>query len=203
MPLVGAYLARHNLAACPFHRRPWLLPLVQVALAALWGILAARYGLSVLLPISALESALLLAVLFVDAQHRLVPHGLVVPGAVLALATSPLWPGLGLLGSLAGGASAFIFFTMLVRAAQHFFGEGAFGQGDANLAGWIGLLSGYPLVAVSLSSGVFLGGIGAMLILLLRRGSLRATMPYGPYLVAGALYVLVSGNTLNSPFSYF
>jgi leader peptidase (prepilin peptidase)/N-methyltransferase len=178
------------------------LALAQAAQGALWAALAARYGISPLLPICLAEGTLLLAVLFIDVRHRLIPHALVLPGAVLALATSPLWPGLGLASSALAGAGAFLVFSLLVRLARRVFGEGAFGQGDANLAGWIGLLCGYPLVIVSLSVGVFLGGLGALAIIVWRRGSLRATMPYGPYLVAGVLYVLLSGNTLHSPFTY-
>jgi leader peptidase (prepilin peptidase)/N-methyltransferase len=181
---------------------PLTLLLAQAAQGALWAAFAARYGFSPLLPITALEGSLLLAVLFVDARHRLVPYALVVPGALLAFATSPLWPGLGFASSALGGVGAFVVFSVLVRLAHQIFGEGAFGQGDANLAGWIGLLCGYPLVVVALSVGVFLGGIGAVALLVLRHGALRATMPYGPYLVAGILYVLLRGNTVFSPFTY-
>jgi leader peptidase (prepilin peptidase)/N-methyltransferase len=201
VPLVGPLLVRRRLAACALHG-PLRLLMIQVVQGVVWGALAARYGATALLPVSLVQASLLLAVLFIDAQHRLIPHGLVVPGALLAMATSVLWPNLGLGNSLLGGVGAFVVFTVLVRLAARLFGEGAFGQGDANLAGWIGLLCGYPLVAVSLSVGVFLGGVGALSLVALRRGSLRATIPYGPFLVAGVLYVLLAGNTLHSPYSY-
>ncbi len=200
-PLLGAVVAWRAVPPCA-HHPPWRLALLQACLAGLGAGLAMRYGATPLLIVSAIEATLLLTVLFVDARHRLIPHGLVLLGASLALASSPLWPGLGLFSSLGGGVGAFVLFTLLARLAARAFGEGAFGQGDANLAGWIGLLSGYPLGIISLSAGVCLGGLGALALIVLRRGDMRATMPYGPYLVAGALYVLLLGNTLTPIATY-
>ncbi len=76
------------------------------------------------------------------------------------------------------------------------FGEGALGLGDANLALAIGCITGYPLVVFALSAGVFLGGLGAIALLIFARRGLRGTMPYGPYLVLAVLYVLARGNTM-------
>jgi prepilin signal peptidase PulO-like enzyme (type II secretory pathway) len=52
-------------------------------------------------------------------------------------------------------------------------------------------------VIFALSMGIFLGGIGAVATLVAKRGGLRSTMPYGPYLVLAVLFVLAHGNTIN------
>jgi leader peptidase (prepilin peptidase)/N-methyltransferase len=108
-----------------------------------------------------------------------------------------LWPGLGLWSALLGGAVGFAAFGALVVLAHYVFGEGALGMGDANLALAIGCITGYPLVIFALSTGIFLGGIGAVATLVAKRGGLRSTMPYGPYLVLAVLFVLAHGNTIN------
>ena len=156
-----------------------------------------------LLAVSLCEAALLVAVLFIDLESRLIPTLLVALLVLLALGSAALWPGLGLGNALLGGALGFGSFGVLVLLARLIFGDGALGMGDANLALAIGCITGYPLVAFTLSVGVFLGGLGAAALLVgavvARRAGIgrRSTIPYGPYLVLGVLYVLAHGNTLN------
>ena len=57
------------------------------------------------------------------------------------------------------------------------------------------MICGYPTVIWSLALGALVGGLGALLLLVLRRSPLGTTIPYGPYLVIGVVYVLLSGNT--------
>jgi prepilin signal peptidase PulO-like enzyme (type II secretory pathway) len=135
--------------------------------------------------------------LFIDLELRLIPHLLVALLVVLGLASSMAWPSLGLWNALAGGLVGFGIFGVLVVLAHFVFGDGALGMGDANLALAIGCITGYPLVVISLASGIFIGGVGAVFMVAVRRHGLRTTMPYGPYLVVGVLYILARGNTAN------
>jgi len=201
IPILGFLLARR----CPrCARSQWGRALqVQVATAVAFVALGAQYSAyPALLAISLCEAALLVALLFIDLELRLIPTLLVGLLVLLALGSAALWPGLGLGSALLGGAIGFASFGALVVLARVVFGEGALGMGDANLALAIGCITGYPLVAFTLSIGVFFGGLGAMAVLLgavmiRRAGSgLRATIPYGPYLVLGVLYVLAHGNTI-------
>ena len=171
---------------------------VEVATALAFFALGAQYwGHPLLLVVSLVEAALLVAVLFIDLELRLIPTLLVALLVALALASAVAWPGLGLWSALLGGALGFVAFGALVVLAHYVFGEGALGMGDANLALAIGCITGYPLVIFALSAGIFLGGIGAVAMLVARRGGLRSTMPYGPYLVLAVLFVLAHGNTIN------
>ncbi len=188
-------------------RRPLLCTLgrvtralrVQLATAAIFCGLGVEYGgQPPLLLVSLTEATLLVAVLFIDAELRLVPTPLVGLLALLALATANLWPGLGLRDALLGGAVGFATFALLVGLARLLFGAGAFGLGDAYLALVVGCVTGYPLVVGTLTLGVVLGGLGALAVLLSGKGTARSTMPYGPYVIAGLLVVLVHGNTTHA-----
>lgn len=196
IPVVG-FLRHRSCPACG--RAQWARALqVQAATAACFALLGAQYwGYPLLLGVSMAEAALLVAVLFIDLELRLIPTLLVALLVALALGSAALWPGLGLWQSVLGGALGFGSFGLLVMLARLAFGEGALGMGDANLALAIGCITGYPLVVFSLSFGVFLGGIGAIAVLIVARRGLRSTIPYGPYLVLGVLYVLIHGNTLS------
>ncbi len=187
---------------CP--HRPFLRTLgratgtlrVQLAMAGIFYGLGVQYADQPPLLLAGLaEATLLVVVLFIDAELRLVPTPLVGLLALLALATANLWPGLGLRAALLGGALGFAMFALLVGLARLLFGAEAFGLGDAYLALVVGCITGYPLVVGTLALGVVLGGLGALAVLLSGRGTARRTMPYGPYVIAGLLAVLVHGNT--------
>jgi leader peptidase (prepilin peptidase)/N-methyltransferase len=75
--------------------------------------------------------------------------------------------------------------------------EEALGGGDMYLAGVLGLMLGWPFIWDALVLGVLLGGLVSFLFLaalLLRRryssDALMTFIPYGPYLILGAFYLL-------------
>ncbi len=197
VPLAGVVCA----PCCRGCRRSsWLRAAqVQGATAAVFLVLGTQYAARpLLLTVSLIEAAVLVAVLFIDLELRLIPTLLVVLLVVLALGSAIFWPGLGLVSALEGGAIGFGAFALLIGLARLVFGAGALGLGDAYLALAIGCITGYPLVAYTLAFGVFLGGFGALAVLAVRRSEgLRSTIPYGPYLVLGVLYVLAHGNTVS------
>lgn len=174
---------------------------VQIVTAATFCGLAVQYAHEwPLLVITSVESALLIALLFVDLDLRLIPTLPVGVLALLSLVSAGAWPGLGLWSALLGGALGFVGFALLAALGRRVFAEEVLGAGDVALALAIGCLTGYPLVVSTLALGILLGGIGAAAMLLLGRGSLRGTMPYGPALVVAVLIVLVHGNTMH-PFA--
>jgi leader peptidase (prepilin peptidase)/N-methyltransferase len=170
---------------------------VQLISAVLGVLLYRRYGVGILLPCAAVEITVLLAVAVIDLEHRLIPTLLIYPTVLFALAYSPAWPNLGIVSSLLGGALAFALFFGLAFVARVTFGEGALGDGDVTLAALIGVITGYPMVVVSLALGALFGGLGAILLVLLRRTPFGSTIPYGPFLVAGVIYILLIGNTMH------
>ncbi|HMA46261.1 MAG TPA: prepilin peptidase, partial [Frankiaceae bacterium] len=64
------------------------------------------------------------------------------------------------------------------------------GYGDVKLAGLLGLTLGWlgwGAVLLGLVAGVGCGGLAALGVLALRRAQRRTRIPYGPFLLAGAL----------------
>jgi leader peptidase (prepilin peptidase)/N-methyltransferase len=154
----------------------------------------------------------------IDLEHRLILHPTSLFGAILGLIVGTyihsrvdgLWLGLG--KSLLGGAFGFaimlllyLFGTLVARfrarkmqaAGQGDDGEEALGFGDVFLAGVLGLMLGWPFIWDALLLGVLLGGLFSIVLLIAllarRRYSSEALMtfiPYGPYFIISALYLL-------------
>lgn len=133
----------------------------------------------------------LLVVLVIDFEHRRVLNLMLPPAVLVALVASLLaWVGLvdlpALPTVLLGGVAGFLSFL-----AVFLLGRGRMmGAGDVKLAGVIGLMTGYPQVWAALASGIFLGGLAAIFLIVRCRATARSYMAYGPYLALGALLTL-------------
>lgn len=172
----------------------------ELLLAALWGVLVARYGLSWRVALTMLAGVPLVMVLVTDLETRLIPNRIMLPAigamAALGIFLGPAVPGVGSWTwwqSLAGGVVGLGVFWVLVVLGTLVWGEGALGYGDVKLAAYIGLVVGFPLIIEALVLTFVAGFIGAVLLLLSRRGSLRSFFPYGPFLVLGAVTTMLWG----------
>ena len=124
-----------------------------------------------------------------DLDQRLMPDVLTLPlialGAVALVwggdslvSRSPAW--MAVLGAI--GVPALLFIASLP------FGEGAFGSGDVKFLVAVGLLSGLVRVVMAVFVGAMLGGVVIFALLLARRITLKSYVPFGPFLIAGAVW---------------
>ena len=124
-----------------------------------------------------------------DLDQRLMPDVLTLPlialGAVALawggdslVSRSPAW--MAVAGAI--GVPAVLFIASLP------FGEGAFGGGDVKFLVAVGLLSGLVRIVVSVFAGAMLSGVVIFGLLLTRRITLKSYVPFGPFLIAGALW---------------
>ncbi|MDY0018697.1 MAG: A24 family peptidase [Anaerolineae bacterium] len=172
----------------------------ELFLGLVWGGLVARYNTSPRLFLALLVAVPLSMVLVTDLETRLIPNRIMLPSVAVLLVVSPLI-GLAVPGvttwqwwhGLAGGVVGFLVFWLLGAVGEALVGEGALGAGDVKLAAYIGLAVGFPLIVEALLLTFLLGGVGAGLVLLARRGSLHTAIPYGPFLVLGAAAVMLYG----------
>ena len=92
--------------------------------------------------------------------------------------------------------------VLFVRAAGRVRGQElntvALGFGDVRLAGFVGLVVGFPNILYALILAVTFGGLAGLVYwfvraVVLRRYSLFTPIPYGPYLVAGGMIMMLYG----------
>ena len=84
-----------------------------------------------------------------------------------------------------------IEFSILI--GKSVFGSGALGEGDITLATFVGLITGFPLVIEALVLTTLIGAGISSILLITRVRRLRDHIPYGPFLIIGAVITLLHG----------
>lgn len=183
-------LGRGRCPGCGAPRsRRWLVleVITTLSFAFFW----LRYGPSVQLLLVTLYACALFLIFVIDLEHRLILRVVILPAIGIAVVGSQFYPGLGWRRALVGGVVAFLFFYVVVIIGRLAFGRSAMGRGDANLAAFVGLITGFPEVILTLVITVCLGGLVSVLLVVSGTKKLRSYIPYGVFLVAGGLAMLV------------
>jgi len=137
--------------------------------------------------------ACLVAGLAIDLDQRLLPDELTLPIIPIALlldlsGRNPLVDG-AILAALV--VAAVVPIGLYVLSIP--FGAGAFGMGDVKLLIGVGLMLGLTRTIGGLLAGLIAAGLVLGVLLGLRRIGRRTYIPFGPFLIFGALWgILVS-----------
>jgi leader peptidase (prepilin peptidase)/N-methyltransferase len=182
---------------------PWRYPLVELTgglmALALWRTVPDRLLLLAYGPFC----LALVALTAIDLEHRLLPDAITIPGIILGLLLSLVLPSpspaAAATGALVGGA---LFFGV-GRLYEKLTGRRGLGGGDVKMMAMIGAFLGVwalPLV-IFISAG--LGTLTGLILVLAqgpgRRSNWRTiSLPYGPFLAAGAWCYLLGGERLLS-----
>jgi leader peptidase (prepilin peptidase)/N-methyltransferase len=187
---VGYALAQRRCASCG---APWPLRgvLTELATALAFAYLFSRYGLTGHMLLLSAYMAILILVTVIDLEHRLILNRVIGPSILLALIAALSTPGLTWQQALVGGLVGFLFFYIVAMIQP-----GAMGAGDVKLAAFIGLITGFPVVVVALLVSLVAGGVVSLLLIVTRIRSRRDYIPYGPFLVIGAVVALLWGQAI-------
>jgi leader peptidase (prepilin peptidase)/N-methyltransferase len=178
-------------------------PLVELLTAAVFAVLAIRFGFSVPFFAYAYLMTILIAVFFIDIDHRIIPNGLVLvalAGGLVYFAWNCISPAPQVFGDdkwwtpLAGllPGSGFLLFVAIVGSIIYRT-EDAMGMGDVKLMAPIGLFLGWKLCITALAVSVLLGGLISMVLMLLGIKKRKDTVAFGPFIVAGAFVTMIWG----------
>jgi leader peptidase (prepilin peptidase) / N-methyltransferase len=171
-------------------------PAVELATAAVFGLLAWRFGADWQLPAFLYLGAVSVALSLIDIDTRRLPNVIVLPSypvaGVLLLLPAVLdgrWPDLLRAGFGTVALYAFFFAMALIR-------PGDMGFGDVKLAGVLGCYLGWlswGVLGVGAFAGFLLGGLYGAALMLVGRAGRKSKIPLGPFLVAGALLSVLVG----------
>jgi leader peptidase (prepilin peptidase)/N-methyltransferase len=142
-------------------------------------------------------------VIVIDLEHRLILHPVSLVGGIVGLIIG-VWLH-GILNTIIGGLAGFgimlglyllgyFIAKWIARVKNQVLDEEALGFGDVMLGGVLGLLLGWPGIVLGIVFAILIGGLVSLVyvLILLIRGRYQSfiAIPYGPFLVAGAMILL-------------
>jgi len=176
-------------------RIDWRTPVAVVTGALALGGLTARFAEPVPAVVFGAYLVALVLLLATDLDQRLLPDMITLPAIPVALVfdllgLNPLVPP----GVLPIAIVVAIAVPGLIYALSIPFGAGAFGLGDVKLLVSVGLFAGPLRMFAGVVYGALLAGVVIGVLLAARRITLRSYVPFGPFLIFGAIWaVLVIG----------
>lgn len=198
VPVVSWLLLRGRCRDCQAPISP-RYPLVELGTAVVFVVLAARIGLEPELPAFLYLGAIGVALALIDLDVKRLPNAIVLPSyvvaAVLLGAAAVLGDDWGsYLRAGLGMAALFGFYFLLALVYP-----AGMGWGDVKLAGVLGAYLGW-LGWAEVVTGAFLGflfgGVVGMGLMASRRAGRKSQIPFGPFMLVGALVAILWGSAL-------
>jgi leader peptidase (prepilin peptidase)/N-methyltransferase len=191
-------------------------PLVEAGTGVLFVLLAFKFGVpsGTTATIAAWGFAVLafaylastsVALGLIDADTRRLPNRIVLPtyavGAML-LTLSSVFSGdlVPLLRAAIGMLALFLLYLAIALISN------GMGMGDVKLAGALGLYLGWlgwDVLAVGAVGGFILGGLFGTVLLLTRRVKRGSSLPFGPWMLAGAWLGILGGTPIATAYLRF
>ena len=197
-------------------------PAVELLTAAMFIAVAWHDRMSVALPFDLVFVSALLALIFIDAEHMILPNVITYPGIVFAVVARiaipfltrtphfddlpslingpfegmPIWVaslGGAVIGALVGGG----FLWLMGWIWEKLRGVEAMGLGDVKMMFMVGAYLGWRLTILTIFVGVLTGSIiGVVLMARQRERNMQMLLPFGIFLGIGAVFSLLFGGQL-------
>ena len=74
--------------------------------------------------------------------------------------------------------------------------KGGMGAGDAEIAGLIGIFLGLKLTVTALSLSIIIGGLTGIILVILKKKSMKDYFAFGPFMSIGAYIAILYGNEI-------
>jgi len=177
-------------------------PLVEALTAILALGAYVKFGLSLAFGVVFLFLAVLVAIVFIDLEHQIIPHELVLPGIPVFLLSAVFVMDLPFLESFLGlviGISSLYLIAVYYEALT---GNEGMGGGDVNLMGMLGAFLGWKSLLFILMVAAGVGTVVGVTLMIGKDKSLKYAVPFGPFLSLGAVLYLFWGKDLLRNFLY-
>jgi len=221
IPILSFLALRGRCRSCGARISP-RYPAVEALTAALFAAVTWHDGLSFALAFDLAFTAALIALVFIDAEHMILPNAITYPGILFALVTRLAVPYLAgpthfedlpqlismlsarlplgavsligaLIGALAGGGSLWLMGFLWEKLR----GVEAMGFGDVKMMLMVGAYLGWRLTILTILLAAFTGSLAGIAVMLQRgQRNMQMMLPFGIFLGIGSIASLLIGTRL-------
>ncbi len=134
----------------------------------------------------------LITIFFADLRYEIIPDQIVYPAMVISIIYVALTTYYLLLTTFISAVVAAGFFFLL-----HWLTRGrGMGLGDVKLAGLMGLVLGFPGIAMALYLAFLTGAAWGVILILVGKKKLKSQIPFGPFLAGATIFTLFYGEAI-------
>lgn len=197
-------------------------PAVEILTGLVFLLFFWRFDLTPILPVYLVFAAAIIALIFIDAEHMILPNVITYPGIVFAFLVRLIFPmtvgayyftdlnyypllqmrylpewGLSLIGALLGALAGGGSLWLIGKLWKLLRGVEGMGMGDVKLMLGVGALLGWRLTFLTLFLAAATGAVGGILFILAKREKdMQTQIPFGIFLGIGSLIAVLFGDPL-------
>ncbi len=165
---------------------PVIYPAVELLTSVLFGVIVAWFGFSMATVFRLAFASAMVAVVFIDYEHQIIPDVITLPGTLLGLVAALLGPPGwmdAVAGALVGGGSLFAIGLIYQKVR----GIEGMGGGDVKLGLMLGAFTGWQGALFTLFLASSVGALVGAILLLQRKAEGRTALPFGAFLAPAAV----------------
>lgn len=184
---IGARWPKH--ADGSVRRVDWRTPVVIVFGAVALAAVPVRFGDTAQRVLFCGYFAALTMLMATDLDQKLLPDAITLPLIVVG-AAALIWGGDTLVSRSPAwlAVAGAVIVPGFLYALSIPFGSGALGGGDVKFLVSVGLIVGLIRIVIAMFAGAMVGGVVIFALLIARRITLKSYVPFGPFLIIGALW---------------
>ena len=192
IPVLSWLALRGRCAACKGRISP-RYPAIELATGLLFAAAAWHFGFTFATAASLLLIAMLVALIFIDADAMLLPDSLTLPLMWAGLLFATIGGFIPLVDSVLGAVAGYLSLWSVYWLYKLATGKEGFGYGDfkllAALGAWFGWKAILPIVL--LSAGV--GAVVGLTLIMTGKKTMASRLPFGVYLAPAGIVMLFAG----------
>lgn len=155
-----------------------------------------KFGVSLAFLAAFLFVATLIVIAFIDIEHQIIPHEIILPGIPIFLLAAIFIMDIALVDAFLGIMIGIGTLYLVAVYYEQLTGTEGMGGGDVNLMGMLGAFLGWKSLLFILMTGAFTGAAVGIVIMLKKGKTMKYAVPFGPFLSLGAVLYLFLGKEI-------
>ena len=202
IPVLSYLILRGKCSECSARISP-RYPAIEVLTALLSGIVAWSFEYTIALPFVLTLVWSLIALSFIDFDHKLLPDKLVFPMLWLGLLVNSQNILTDIHSALYGAVAGYLVLWLVYQAFKLLTGKEGMGFGDFKLLALIGAWLGWQMLPLVVLLSSLVGAVVGILGILILGRDRQIPIPFGPYLSVAGLIALFWGQQIIDSYLQF
>lgn len=197
IPLVSYLFLKGRCHGCkaPISKR---YPLVELLTATISALVAWHFGFSIAAAGALLFSWALIALIFIDIDHQLLPDTITLPLLWLGLLFNLFAAFTDIHSAVIGAIAGYLSLWLVYHGFRLVTGKEGMGYGDFKLLAALGAWMGWQVLPMIILLSSLVGAVVGISLILLKKQARENPIPFGPFLAAAGWLALIWGHALVS-----